>query len=123
MLMEIVIEPWEKLVVHELTEYQFDDFLQVMGASARAAGGGIVNMNWANGVLFQIVPFPPSEAIVLESLKGIIHYSNVLFALREKFEKEIRKEYGTFLMTDMSANEFFVQLSKVLKDHSKLSKS
>lgn len=121
--MEIIIEPWKKLVVHELTEYQFEDFLHIMGATARAAGGGIINMNWANGVVFQIMSMPPAEAIVQESLKGTIHYSNVLFALKEKFEKEIHKEYGTFLMTDMSANESFVQLSTVLKEHSKFNKS
>lgn len=121
--MEIIVEPWKKLVVHELTEYQFEDFLQMMGATARAAGGGIINMNWAGGVVFQIMPLPPSEAIVQESLKGTIHYSNVLFALKEKFDKEIHKDYGTFLMTDMSANEFFVQLSTVLKEHSKFNKS
>ncbi|HKZ61097.1 MAG TPA: hypothetical protein VJZ68_01600 [Nitrososphaera sp.] len=121
--MEIIIEPWKKLVIHELTEYQFEDFLQFMGATARAAGGGIITMNWANGVTFQILSFPESEVIVEEFLKGIIHYSNVLFALKEKFEKQIRKEYGTFMMADMSANEHLVQLSSVLKENSKFNKS
>jgi len=65
------------------------------------------------------MPFPQSEAIVEESLKGIIHYSNVLFALKDKFEKEIRKDYGTFLMADTSSNEHFMQLSSVLKKNSK----
>jgi len=121
--MEIEIEPWKKLVIHELTEYGFEDFLRVMAASARSVGGGIVSMNWANGVAFQIMPFPEAEVIVEESLKGIIHYSNVLFALKEKFEKEIRKDYGTFLMADMSANEHFIDLTAVLKKNSKFGKS
>lgn len=117
--MEIVIDPWKKLVIHELTEYGFEDLLRVMAATARAVGGGIVSLNWANGIAFQIMPFPQSEAIVEESLKGIIHYSNILFALKDKFEKEIRKDYGTFLMADTSSNEHFMQLSSVLKKNSK----
>jgi len=121
--MEIVIEPWKKLVIHELAEYQLEELLQVMAAINRAAGGGIIPLNWADGVVFHAVPLAPSEAIIEESLKGTIHYASVMFALKESFEKEIRKEYGTFMMADMSTNEFFAQLSSVLKEHSKLGKS
>ena len=121
--MEIVIEPWKKLVIHELAESQLEELLQVMASNNRAAGGGIVPLNWADGAAFQAAPFAPSEAVIEESLKGTVHYASVMFALKESFEKEIRKEYGTFMMADMSSNALFAQLSSVLKKHSKFSES
>ena len=43
--LEVTIEPWKKLMVHEVIEYPFDDLVRLVLLQARAAGGGIPSMN------------------------------------------------------------------------------
>jgi hypothetical protein len=76
---------------------------------------------WCNGVVFQTALFNPnSETVIKEQLNGIIHYSSVTFALKEKFQKEIRTDKGTILFVDVGANSNLVKLAEVLKTYSKL---
>lgn len=113
--LEIAIEPWKKLVVHEVIEYGFEDLLRILLSQSRAAGGGIASMNWCNGLVFQHVTFPDTESVIQEKMKGVIHYSSVVFARKEKFERQIVKENGTLNLIDVSANQIFYQLADALK--------
>lgn len=115
--MEVAVEPWKKLVVHEVIEYQFDDLVRIVLSQARAAGGGISSMNWCNGVVFQHTVFPDTDSVVQEKLKGIIHYSSVVFAAKEKYERQIVRDSGTLNLVDVSANSIFRNLAEVLKKH------
>ena len=87
--MEIIIEPWKELVIHEVLELKFDEWVTQIIASARSAGGGIPTIFWAGGLAFHFATFPDTEAIVQEKLKGRIHYSSVTFSIKEKFEKQV----------------------------------
>ncbi len=89
--MEIIVEPWKKLVIHELLEYKFEDLAKLVATQSVQQGGtAIPTISWAEGVAFLISPFPDeSEVIIEEKLKGIIHYNTVLFALKPGFEAEI----------------------------------
>lgn len=113
--MEVTIEPWKKLVVHEVIEYNFEDLVKIALSQARAAGGGISSMNWCNGMVFQHTAFPDTDSTVQEKLKGIIHYSSVVFAKKEKFERQVVKDTGTLNLVDVSANSIFRELAEVLK--------
>ncbi len=117
--MEITIEPWKQLVIHEVLEQKFEDWLTHIIAGARSAGGGIPTIFWAGGIAFHFATFPDTEAIVQEKLKGRIHYSSVTFAIKEKFEKQITREGGTVNFTDVSHNEIFSSLTEKLKTQSK----
>ena len=121
--MEISIEPWKKLVVHEVVEYTFDDFVCKTMESAQATGTGIRTLNWASGVAFQAHVFPDTDAIIQEKLNGTIHYGSVTFAIKEKFEKQVIKDNATINFVDASINEIFNQLAKKLKEHSKYKSS
>ena len=68
--MEISIEPWKKLVIHEVIEYSFDDWMTQIAFSSKTAGGAIPTINWANGIVFQSFNFPDTNAIIEEKLKG-----------------------------------------------------
>ncbi|HET8719399.1 MAG TPA: hypothetical protein VFM64_00190 [Candidatus Nitrosotenuis sp.] len=120
--MEIVIEPWKKLVIHEVIEYRFDDWMTQMAFSSRTAGGGIPTINWANGIIFQSFNFPDTNTTVEEKLKGVLHWSSVMFAAKEKYEKQIIKDNATINLVDVSVNEIFRILAEKLKEHSKISK-
>ena len=117
--MEISVEPWKKLIIHEIIEYQFEDWVKQIAFSTKSSGGGIPTMQWTNGIVFSPATFPTTNATIEEQLKGILHWSSVAFALKEKFEKQIVKENATINLVDVSVNEIFKDLAKNLKKQSK----
>ncbi len=123
--MEIIVEPWKKLVIHELLEYKFEDLAKLVATQSVQQGGtAIPTISWAEGVAFLISPFPDeSEVIIEEKLKGIIHYNTVLFALKPGFEAEIfmRGSQIRINLIDVGTNEIFKLLAQTLKSHAKLS--
>ncbi len=121
--MEISIEPWKKLVIHEVVEYTFDDFVYQTMESVQATGTGIRILNWASGVAFQAHVFPDTDAIIQEKLNGTIHYASVTFAIKEKFEKQVIKDNATINFVDASINEIFNEMATKLKEQSKYKSS
>ena len=117
--MEITIEPWKKLIIHEVIEYSFDDWMTQIAFSSKTAGGAIPTINWASGIVFQSFNFPDTNIIVEEKLKGILHWSSVMFAIKEKYEKQLIKDNATINLIDVSVNEIFKKLADRLKEHSK----
>ena len=113
--MEVTIEPWKKLVVHEVIKYDFDDLVKIVLSQARAAGGGISSMNWCNGIVFQHTVFPDTDCVVQEKLGGTIHYTSVVFATKDKFERQVVRDTGTLNLIDVGANSIFRELAEVLK--------
>jgi len=122
--MEIIVEPWKKLVIHELLEYKFEDLAKLVATQSVQQGGtAIPTISWAEGVAFLISPFPDeSEVIIEEKLKGIIHYNTVLFALKPGFEAEIfmRGSQIRINLIDVGTNEIFRLLAGTLKEHAKI---
>ncbi len=117
--MEITIEPWKKLIIHEVIEYSFEDWMTQIAFSSKTAGGAIPTINWANGIVFQSFNFPDTNIIVEEKLKGVLHWSSVMFAIKEKYEKQLIKDNATINLIDVSVNEIFKKLADRLKEHSK----
>ena len=117
--MEISIEPWKKLVIHEVIEYKFDDWVKQIAFSTRSSGGAIPTMQWTNGIVFSPSNFPTTNVTVEEQLKGILHWSSVSFAIKEKFEKQIVIENAAINLMDVSVNEIFKELAQKLKKQSK----
>jgi hypothetical protein len=117
--LEITIDPWKELVIHEVLELKFDDWVTQVIATARSAGGGIPTIFWADGIAFHFTTFPDTETTVQEKIKGKIHYSSVTFAVKEKFERQVVREGGTVNFTDVGHNEIFSKLINKLKTESK----
>jgi hypothetical protein len=122
--MDIIVEPWKKLVIHELLEYKFEDLAKLVATQSVQQGGtAIPTISWAEGVAFLISPFPDeSEVIIEEKLRGIIHYNTVLFALKQNFEAEIfmRGSQIRINLIDVGTNEIFKLLARTLKEHAKM---
>ena len=117
--MEISIEPWKKLVIHEVIEYKFDDWVKQIAFSTRSSGGAIPTMQCTDGIVFSPANFPTTNVTIEEQLKGILHWSSVSFAIKEKFEKQIVIENATINLVDVSVNEIFKELAENLKKQSK----
>jgi hypothetical protein len=120
--LQISIEPYRKIVIHEVIELAFHDLIDQMINQTRAVGGATIPMlSWCNGTVFQIASFNPnSEEIIKESLKGTIHYSAVTFALKKEFEREIMRPGGTVLLVNQEANANFVAMAELMKRTAKL---
>ena len=119
--MEIRFEPWKELVIHEVLEREWNDWADAIINNLKAGGGGIPTLSWADGIVFQAVPLPPTEKVVEEQIKGILHYSNATFALKSNYEKSVRKEQWTINLQDVSHNSIFAKLALELKKQSKFS--
>lgn len=117
--MDIIIEPWKKLVIHEVIEYKFEDWIKQIAFSSKTSGGGIPTMQWANGIVLSPLNFPTTNEVVKEQLQGILHWSSVSFAIKEKFENQIVRDNATINLVDVSANEIFNKLADKLKSRSK----
>jgi len=115
--LEITIEPYRKIVIHEIVEIAFNDLIDHMIHQTNSVGGSTIPvLPWCNGVAFQIVPFNPnSEEIIKESLKGTIHYSSVTFAVKDVFEREIIRPSGTVTLLNQNANANYLALAETLK--------
>jgi hypothetical protein len=120
-LMDISIKIWEKLVIHEIIEYKFDDWVKQIAFSSRTSGGAIPTMQWADGIAFSPVNFPTTNVVMEEQLKGILHWSSISFAIKDKFENQIVRENATINLVDVSVNEIFRKLAVELKKQSKYS--
>ena len=77
------------------------------------------NSGASNGVVFQSFNFPDTNTIVEEKIKGILHWSSVMFAVKDKYEKQIIKDNATINLIDVSVNEIFRELATKLKEQSK----
>ncbi len=119
--MEISVESWEKLIIHEIIEYKFDDWVKQIAFSSRTSGGAIPTMQWADGVAFSPVNFTTTNIVMEEQLKGVLHWSSVSFAIKQKFENQIIGETATINLVDVSVNEIFRKLAAELKKQSKYS--
>ncbi len=109
--MDISIKIWEKLVIHEIIEYKFDDWVKQIAFSSRTSGGAIPTMQWADGIAFSPVNFPTTNVVMEEQLKGILHWSSISFAIKDKFENQIVRENATINLVDVSVNEIFRKLA------------
>ena len=78
-MVEIEIEPWKKIVIHEAVHYDCDELVRLscIGVPPGGLGHGL---RWAEGILFRYTPFPPSEAVMSEQLNGVIHISSIEWA-------------------------------------------
>jgi len=119
--MEIVYEPWRRLIIHELAQYGLDDFLRLR-AQATAQGQIALPLSWADGVLFDQVMMPQTEAVVKDQLEGRIHWALVSFAYMEKYEsyKVAREGNIRVPIIDVSGSSIAKALVKWIKTNYKL---
>ena len=117
--MDIKIEPWKRLVIHEVIEYRFKEWANQIAFNAKSSGGGIPTMQWADGIVFSPANFPTNNSVMEEQMNGTLHWSSVSFAIKEKFEKQIVQDNATINLMDVSVNEIFKNLAKKLKAESK----
>ena len=106
-MIKIKYQPWKELVLHEIIEYEPNELFRFFVIGAKTSQAGVIpSLGWADGVVFSHSPLPDTEEVVHEKLKGIIHYSSVIFTVYPEYSPEIN--------VNMSGNKFPIRLTKIV---------
>jgi hypothetical protein len=87
-MIEIEEQLWAKMVVHEVIHYDYEELIKLSSIGIPPSGLGH-GLRWAEGVLFRYAQFPPSEAVIKEQLKGIIHVASIEWTEMPEFKDVI----------------------------------
>ncbi|MGD0330186.1 MAG: hypothetical protein ABSB40_07015 [Nitrososphaeria archaeon] len=122
-MIKITYQHWKELVIHEIIEYKPEEFFAsvVQAILSRGSEYNIPQLNWVDGVILSISPFPDTPEIIEDKLKGIIHYAAVEFALYPNYKPEVIVEKSGsrhIKLKKFENNPIFTQLAKFLKEGS-----
>lgn len=118
---KITHAPWKEVVVHETIKHNKADLLKIVMETALAQRGVGVSpfVTWADGVIFVITHFPETADVVKDKLKGVLHFSSVMFASFEDFKPEAKVTVAgsehTVRISKVDVNPIFTDLVKFLK--------
>jgi hypothetical protein len=119
-LVKITYSGWKEIVVQEILELDNQAFFEDIVRLTLAQGVQLQpSVNWVDGIAFIALPFPDTEDIIREKLKGVLHFSSVMFT-RVDFRDSFAVRIGN---NDLSArlrkttNPIFLQLAAYLKDY------
>lgn len=86
---------------------------------ASGAAGLIPSINWVNGIAFTFAPFPETQEVVRDKLKGILHYAVVRFALVPKYQQVVTTIVDNrrfeIRLNKAEKNQNFIEIAKFLK--------
>lgn len=111
-------------MIHELVQSKPEDlYTDVIRRALSSGGAGITpTLDWAGGVSFVVSVFPDSEDITKESLKGILHYASVQFAMVPEYKPEVTITYNgmtqSIKLLKLDENPLFLDLARFLKEGS-----
>jgi len=115
---EIVFQPIKKIVIFECLEFSAKEFFERV--ELIVSSGQPLALNWAEGIVFLALPYPPdSEIIIEEALKGTMYWASVMFASMPKYEPIKRFGARELPIINQSSIPHFRQVAKWLKNRSK----
>ena len=111
---KITFKPWEEIVIHETIKRNLKDLVRLRTLYLKR--GQISEfLLWTEGVVFLRTSVPPSDDVIRDQLKGIIHYSSVEFAKMPTYRKAIAFEGITVPIVDVSDTPALREVAKELK--------
>lgn len=115
-MIKVTFRPWEEVIIHEAIKYSLPDLLRLAGFGVQP-GGLAAPLHWAEGVVFQFVPMPPTDDVVKESLQGKVHWLSVTWALMPEYRNviPIADINAKIPVIDMSATDALCEVAKALK--------
>jgi len=115
-MVEFVYEPYKKVVIHEIVQYDLQTLIHLHGLGIQAGQLGRP-INWANGIAFGQRTLPPTEEVVKEQIQGKVHWSFLAFAYMSTHQPIITIPEGNIRIpvVDLSDNSLFRELAEWLK--------
>jgi len=111
---KITFKPWEEIIVHETIKRKLEDLVKLKTLYFKT-GQLAEFLLWAEGVIFVRSPMPPTDDVVRDQLKGIIHYSSVEYALMPQYRSTIVSKGVTVPVVNVNDTPALRDLAKELK--------
>ena len=120
-LVEVVYQPWKKIVIHEIVDYTLDDLVRLQSLGVEPGGLGDPLL-WAEGIVFSSSTMLETKDVVKEKLEGIVHWSSVEWARMPEFKEVIviKETNVKVLIINVSAHPIYKTVSKWLKEQKQL---
>jgi len=82
---EITVRPIKKIVIFQCTEFSIEEFFKRIELMVTC--GEQVALNWAEGIVFLVLPYHPDcDGIIERTLKGTTYWSSVTFSSMPKYQ-------------------------------------
>ena len=120
-MVEVVYEPWKKIVIHEIVKYALDDLVKLQSLGVEPGGLGDPLL-WVGGIVFSSSTMLETKDVIKEKLEGAVHWSSVEWALMPEFKEVIIiKETNVKVpIINVSAHPIYKTVSEWLKKHKEL---
>ena len=120
-MVEVVYQPWKKIVIHEIIKYTLDDLVKLQSLGVEP--GGLADaLLWAGGIVFSSSTMFETKDVIKEKLEGVVHWSSVEWALMPEYKEVIIiKETNVKIpIINVSAHPIYTAVSEWLKEHKEL---
>jgi len=120
-MVEVVYQPWKKIVIHEIVKYTLDDLVKLQSLGVEP--GGLADaLLWAGGIVFSSSTMFETKDVIKEKLEGVVHWSSVEWALMPEYKEVIIiKETNVKIpIINVSAHPIYTAVSEWLKEHKEL---
>ena len=116
-LIEVVYQPWKKIVIHEIVDYALDDLVRLQSLGVEPGGLGDPLL-WVEGIVFSSSTMLETKDVVKEKMEGIVHWSSVEWARMPEFKEVIviKETNVKVLIIDVTAHPIYRTVSKWLKE-------
>ena len=120
-MVEIVYEPWKRIVIHEIVRYALDNLIKVQSLGVEP-GGLAEPLLWADGIVFSRSTILETKEVLKEKIEGVVHWSSVEWAIMSEFKEVIViKETNVKVpIIDVSAHPIYKTVSRWLREHKEL---
>jgi hypothetical protein len=136
-MVKVTFRPWEEVVIHEPIQYTYDElvYIQSLGVQAGSLApapsltyqpaapqpSALIPLHWAEGVVFTHVIMQPTEDVIREQLRGIVHWVSIVWALMPNYQNiVVMKETNVRIpVINASQSETFCEVARALKKGSK----
>jgi hypothetical protein len=116
-MVEVVYQPWKKIVIHEIVKYALNDLVKLQSLGVEP--GGLADpLLWVGGIVFSSSTMFETKDVVKEKLEGVVHWASVEWAVMPAFkEMIIIKETNVKVpIINVSAHPIYKTVSKWLKE-------
>ncbi|MGD0028274.1 MAG: hypothetical protein ABSC91_04960 [Candidatus Bathyarchaeia archaeon] len=111
---KVTFQPWKEVIVHETIKRDLKDLVKLKTLYFKTGQIAEIFL-WAEGVVFVRTPMPPSDDVIRDQLKGVIHYSSVEYAKMPNYRKVIVSEGITVPVVDVSDTPALRAVARELK--------
>ncbi|MCJ7632953.1 hypothetical protein MUP77_11255 [Candidatus Bathyarchaeota archaeon] len=136
-MVKVTFSPWEEVVIHEPIQYTYDElvYIQSLGVQAGSLApapsltyqpaapqpSALIPLYWAEGVIFTHVIMQPTEDVIREQLRGIVHWVSIVWALMPSYQNivVVKDTNVRIPIINASQSETFCNVARALKKGSK----